>query len=110
MRIGSLTSGFSIQPYNYTVGNNSSVSKAYTNSVKAGSAASVKSVAPVKYPDAQVVTDNNQVRAKSAEDSIQSSKAFNAIAATYGDSATSYARSGAGIAYSSVGSGFDAFA
>ena len=110
MRIGSFDGGAGIQPLNYTIGNNSSVSKAYTDSVKAGGAASVKSVAPVRYPDAQVVTDNNQVRAKSTEDSIRASKAFNSIAAAYGDSSTSYSRFGTGVAYSAIGSGFDAFA
>lgn len=110
MKIGSYGGGVSIQPFNYSIGNNSSVSKAYTESVKAGSPASVKSVSPVQYPDAQAVTDNNQVRAKSTEDAIKSAKAFNAIASAYGDSATSYSRNGAGVAYSAIGSGFDAFA
>lgn len=99
----------SIKPMNMPLEAQSEVSSAYTDSVKglsrAQSANPVSSVSPVRYPNA-IETDDEGKEDKGIT-SATLNKAFNKIAAGFGNAVTGYSRTGAGQGYAQLGTAID---
>lgn len=112
LSVGGMNGGsmISMQAQNYTVGNQSSVSSAYEESVKqmqgVGAGSSVESTSPVRYPNAQLV-ENKMAQVKEAQ---QMGRAYNDIAATFEGNPSSYGADRKGNSYALLGANIDVYA
>jgi hypothetical protein len=111
--IGSAYGANFIQPMSYSIKNQSDVSDAF---VETGMSGAVMNVPPVVYPNAQVVsTDDNEsdplaLSVGSVKKSQEANKLYNDVAAKFQGMTTGYTQSTEGISYGMSGGKIDLFA
>ncbi len=102
-----------VQPLNYNIKNQSEISDAF---VETGMSGAVMNVPPVVYPNAQVVsTDDNEsdplaLSVGSVKKSQEANKLYNDVAAKFQGMTTGYTQSTEGISYGMSGGKIDLFA
>ena len=97
----------SIQPLSFQVRNQADISDAYTDSVKKADNSTL--VNPVSYPTARKET-LEVPELKQKQEATEVNRAFNNIAAQFGNSNIGYSYTGTGAVYEMAGSMFDALA
>ena len=96
-----------INPMHYPVGNTSSVSSEFEESVKRSAGKySVSASRPVGYPDSQAVSSGPR---KGSPKAREMEAAFNRIASDHSGETTSYGSKGEGYGYEAAGRIFDVF-
>ncbi len=101
-----------VQPMNYSLKNESSVSDAF---IETGMAGSVMNVPPVVYPNAQAVPADDEsnplaLSANSVKKSQVANKMYNEVAKRFQGMTTGYTQSTEGISYDMSGSTVNLFA
>ena len=102
-----------VQPMNYTIKNQSEVSDAFLQN---GVQGVVPNVSPVGYPNAQAISEDDEVNdplalaVNSIKKSQEASRMYNDVAARFQGMTTGYTQQSSGLSYGTAGSTIDLFA